>query len=104
MIKKSYDHFKLLDIGDHIFINGKVFTTKQEISFSTSKIILSADKALALVKEKDGQVYDAFSDKEQRYRNRHLDLILNSSVKETLLMIKILKKSDLILIKKNFLK
>ena len=35
-----------------------------------------------VVKEKDGQVFDSFSDKEQRYRNRHLDLILNPEVKE----------------------
>ena len=35
-----------------------------------------------MVKEKDGKVFDSFKDKEQRYRNRHLDLILNPEVKE----------------------
>ena len=36
-----------------------------------------------MVKEKDEQTFDAFIDKEQRYRNRHLDLIVNPSIKET---------------------
>jgi len=38
---------------------------------------------LPIVKEKDGQIFDAFTDPEQRYRNRSLDLIVNPHVKET---------------------
>ena len=46
-------------------------------------ILAKTIRPLPIVKEKDGQVFDSFSDKEQRYRNRHLDLILNPEVKET---------------------
>ena len=81
-----YKIFKLVDIGDFIGVEGLVFTTKTgEISIRAENItILSKSiRPLPIVKEKDGMVYDAFSDKEQRYRNRHLDLILNPKVKET---------------------
>ena len=83
---ESYSYFKLLDIGDYVGIEGLVFTTKTgEISVHTSIITILAKsiRPLPVVKEKDGQVFDSFSDKEQRYRNRHLDLILNPEVKET---------------------
>ena len=102
-----YDHFKLLDIGDHIGVNGKVFKTKTgEISINVMQIsILSKSiRPLPIVKEKDGQLYDAFIDKEQRYRNRHLDLILNPSVKKTFIKrSKILKEIRLYLDQKEFL-
>ncbi len=81
-----YKIFKLVDIGDFIGVEGIVFTTKTgEISVHAEIItILSKSiRPLPIVKEKDGLVFDAFSDKEQRYRNRHLDLILNPRVKET---------------------
>ena len=83
---KSYAHFKLLDIGDYVGVEGTVFTTKTgEITIHTSilTILAKSIRPLPIVKEKDGEVFDAFTDKEQRYRNRHLDLILNSEVKET---------------------
>ena len=83
---ESYSYFKLLDIGDYVGIEGLVFTTKTgEISVHTAIITILAKsiRPLPVVKEKDGQVFDSFSDKEQRYRNRHLDLILNPEVKET---------------------
>ena len=83
---ESYSYFKLLDIGDYVGVEGLVFTTKTgEISVHTSTITILAKsiRPLPVVKEKDGQVFDSFSDKEQRYRNRHLDLILNPEVKET---------------------
>ena len=74
----SYKIFKLVDIGDFIGVEGIVFTTKTgEISVHAENItILSKSiRPLPIVKEKDGLVFDAFSDKEQRYRNRHLGLI-----------------------------
>ena len=83
---ESYENFKLLDIGDFVGIEGSVFTTKTgEISIRTSIITVLAKsiRPLPIVKEKDGITYDAFSDKEQRYRNRHLDLLLNPNVKNT---------------------
>ena len=46
-------------------------------------ILAKSIRPLPVVKEKDGQYFDSFTDKEQRYRNRHLDLILNPQVRET---------------------
>ena len=83
---ESYSNFKLLDIGDFIGVEGEVFKTKTgEISIKTTSLTILAKsiRPLPVVKEKDGQLFDSFSDKEQRYRNRHLDLILNPEVKET---------------------
>ena len=83
---ESYSCFKLLDIGDYVGVEGFVFTTKTgEISIHTSalSVLAKSIRPLPVVKEKDGQIFDSFSDKELRYRNRHLDLILNPEVKET---------------------
>ena len=83
---EPYTNFKLLDIGDFIGIEGKVFKTKTgEISIKTSALTILAKsiRPLPVVKEKDGEIFDSFLDKEQRYRNRHLDLILNPDVKST---------------------
>ena len=84
--EKSYGNFKLFDIGDFVGVSGQVFKTKTgEISIRTSELTLLAKsiRPLPIVKEKDGVKYDSFSDKEQRYRNRHLDLLLNPEVKNT---------------------
>jgi len=84
--EKSYENFKLFDIGDFVGVSGQVFKTKTgEISIRTSELTLLAKsiRPLPIVKEKDGVKYDSFSDKEQRYRNRHLDLLLNPEVKNT---------------------
>ena len=83
---KNYENFKLFDIGDFVGICGQVFRTKtKEISIRASQIILLAKsiRPLPIVKEKDGVVYDSFVDVEQRFRNRHLDLLLNPQVKQT---------------------
>ena len=45
-------------------------------------IIEQIIRPLPVVKEKDGVIYDAFSDPEQRYRQRYIDLIVNPHVKE----------------------
>ena len=96
-----------MDIGDFIGVEGIVFTTKTgEISVHVENItILSKSiRPLPIVKEKDGMVFDAFSDKEQRYRNRHLDLILNPKVKETFFQrAKIIKNIRKFLDEKDFL-
>lgn len=77
----------LLDIGDLIGIKGKVFKTKVgEISVNVSEIILlsKALRPLPIVKkDAEGNIHDAFSDAELRYRQRYVDLIVNDSVKET---------------------
>ena len=81
----QYDMFKLLDIGDYAGVNGFVFKTKtKEISVHAKSIVVLAKstRPLPIVKEKDGQTFDSFEDKEQRYRNRHLDLIVNPAAKK----------------------
>ncbi|MBX2914934.1 MAG: lysine--tRNA ligase [Cyclobacteriaceae bacterium] len=81
---------KLLDIGDIIGVKGYVFTTQTgEISIHvTSFTILSKSlKPLPVVKEtKDEQgnvtLHDAFTDPEQRYRQRYVDLVVNPHVRD----------------------
>jgi lysyl-tRNA synthetase, class II len=81
---------KLLDIGDIIGVKGFVFTTQTgEISIhATSLTVLSkALRPLPVVKEtKDEQgnvhLHDAFTDPEQRYRMRYVDLVVNPQVRD----------------------
>jgi len=87
--KQNYELFGLLDIGDIIGIVGKVFKTRTgEITvFAEELKLLSKNvRPIPVVKEKDGEVFDAFSNKEQRYRQRYLDLIVNPEVKDTFIM------------------
>ncbi len=82
----TYSLFKTLDLGDHIGIEGYLFKTqKGEISLHLTSLILLAKcvRPLPVVKEKDGIIFDAFSDKELRYRMRYVDLIVNDTVRET---------------------
>ncbi|MDR1724189.1 MAG: lysine--tRNA ligase [Tannerella sp.] len=76
---------KLLDIGDFIGIKGYVFRTQMgEISVhaETLTVLSKSLRPLPIVKEKDGVVYDGFTDPEQRYRQRYVDLVVNSGVKD----------------------
>ncbi|MGN1236410.1 MAG: lysine--tRNA ligase, partial [Bacteroidaceae bacterium] len=77
---------RLLDLGDFVGVKGFVFRTQTgEISIHAQELTLLSKslKPLPIVKEKDGQVYDAFEDPELRYRQRYVDLIVNKGVKET---------------------
>ena len=77
---------KLLDIGDVIGIKGDVFKTKvgeTSINVKEFTVLSKSVRPLPIVKEKDGKVYDAFSDPEQRYRQRYLDLIVNRESRHT---------------------
>ncbi len=79
---------KLLDIGDYVGVKGYVFTTKTGsicVHCSELTILSKSIRPLPIVKEKDGQTFDAFTDPEQRYRQRYLDLIVNPTVKDTFL-------------------
>jgi len=76
---------KLLDIGDIIGISGFTFITKTgELSVHVKELKLLAKslRPLPVVKEKDGKVFDAFTDPELRYRQRYVDLIVNPHVRE----------------------
>lgn len=78
---------KLLDIGDIVGINGYVFTTQTgetTIHATEFKLLCKSLKPLPIVKtDNEGIAHDAFSDPEQRYRMRYVDLIVNPNVKET---------------------
>ncbi len=86
---KSFELYKLLDIGDIVGVNGKVFKTRtEEISIYCQNIVLLSKslRPLPIVKEKieDGKktIYDPFSDKELRYRQRYVDLLVNPEVRD----------------------
>jgi len=92
---------KLLDIGDFIGIEGYEFKTKVgEISVHVTKLTLLSKtlRPLPVVKTDDeGNIHDAFTDPELRYRMRYVDLILNPQVKETFV-----KRSKLYTAMRNF--
>ncbi len=76
---------RLVDIGDIIGVKGFVFTTRMgetTVHVKQFTILCKSLRPLPIVKEKEGKVYDAFTDPEQRYRQRYLDLIVNPDVKE----------------------
>ena len=75
---------KLLDIGDIIGIKGFAFVTQtgQKSVHAKELTVLSKSlRVLPIVKEKDGEVFDAFSDPELRYRQIYVDLIVNPQVR-----------------------
>jgi lysyl-tRNA synthetase class 2 len=85
---KLYDEVfkRLTSLGDIIGVKGYVFRTKTgEISLhvQTFQILCKAVRPLPQPKEKDGVVYDAFTDPELRYRMRYVDLIVNPHVLKT---------------------
>ncbi|MEX2589681.1 MAG: amino acid--tRNA ligase-related protein, partial [Chitinophagales bacterium] len=77
---------KLLDIGDFIGIEGYMFKTKVgEISVHVTslKVLSKSLRPLPIVKTDDeGNVHDAFTDPELRFRRRYVDLIVNEGVKD----------------------
>ncbi|NTV06198.1 MAG: lysine--tRNA ligase, partial [Chlorobiaceae bacterium] len=86
----AYNTFKLLDIGDIVGVRGFTFRTKTgEISIHAQEFELLSKSLrpipVAKEKEVEGQkvVYDAFSDREMRYRQRYVDLIVNPEVRKT---------------------
>ncbi|MDR3366338.1 MAG: lysine--tRNA ligase [Prevotellaceae bacterium] len=85
--KKTYNTLfkKLLDIGDIVGVKGYAFVTQTgELSVHARelKLLSKSIRPLPIVKEKDGQVYDAFTDPEKRYRERYVDLIVNPHVRD----------------------
>jgi len=93
---------RFLDIGDIIGINGELFKTKVgEITVLVKdfKILNKSLRPLPLPKvDSQGKEYDSFTDLEQRYRQRYVDLIVNQSVKETFV-----KRTKIINSIRNFL-
>ena len=93
---------KLLDIGDIIGINGTMFKTKVgevTVLVNDFTILNKSLRPLPLPKiDSDGKEYDSFTDLEQRYRQRYVDLIVNSQVKDTFV-----KRTKIINTIRNFL-
>jgi len=98
--KEQYENFKLLDIGDIIGVEGKLFRTKTgELTISVERFKLLT-KALRPLPEK----YHGLKDIELRYRQRYLDLIVNQEVRERFIKrSKIIQFIRLFLVKKDFL-
>ncbi len=77
--EESYKDFKKYDVGDILGIKGEVFTTKTgEISVHAQEVTLLS-KSLQILPEK----YHGLTDTDMRYRQRYVDLIMNSEVKDT---------------------
>lgn len=105
-IGESYDAFKLMDIGDIVGVEGYVFKTKTgEISVHAKNLTLLSKslRPLPIVKEVEDEkgekiIYDQFADKELRYRQRYVDLIVNPDVKEVFII-----RSRIVSVIRNFL-
>jgi lysyl-tRNA synthetase class 2 len=93
---------KLLDIGDIIGIKGTMFKTKVgevTVLVKDFTILNKSLRPLPLPKvDSSGKEYDSFTDLEQRYRQRYVDLIVNSQVKDTFI-----KRTKIINTIRNFL-
>ncbi len=77
---------KLLDIGDIIGVKGYAFITQtgqKSIHAKELTVLSKSLRVLPIVKEKDGEIFDAFADLELRYRQRYVDLIVNPDVRDT---------------------
>lgn len=78
---------KLIDRGDFIAVEGFVFITRMgetSINVKSFKLLSKSLKPLPFPKTDDaGNIHDAFTDPEQRYRRRYVDLTLNPKVRET---------------------
>jgi len=80
----TFQWAKKLDVGDIVGIKGFVFKTRTgEITIHAKSITLLCKnlRPLPIVKEKEGEVFDAFTDKESRYRRRYVDLIVNPKIR-----------------------
>jgi lysyl-tRNA synthetase class 2 len=105
-IGESYEAFRLMDIGDIIGVEGFVFKTKTgEISVHVKKLELLSKslRPLPIAKEAEDEkgnkiVYDQFADKELRYRQRYVDLVVNPQIKDVFI-----KRSKIITSSRKFL-
>ena len=105
-IGDNYDAFRLMDIGDIIGIEGYVFKTKTgEISvhLKTLKLLAKSLRPLPIAKEGEDEqgnkiIYDQFADKELRYRQRYVDLVVNPDVKAVFI-----KRSKIVSSIRNYL-
>lgn len=88
--EELFDLYKLLDLGDFVGIKGHLFITKTEektVWVKTFEILSKSIRPLPVIKSKDEggetKVFQEFSDKEQRYRQRYADLAVHEDVRNT---------------------
>ncbi|MBT8387253.1 MAG: lysine--tRNA ligase [Ignavibacteria bacterium] len=92
-IGEQYAAFKLMDIGDIVGVEGYVFKTKTgetSVHVTLLELLSKSLRPLPIAKEttdEDGNktIHDQFADKELRYRQRYVDLVVNPEVKDTFL-------------------
>ncbi|MDR3678691.1 MAG: lysine--tRNA ligase [Flavipsychrobacter sp.] len=87
---------KLLDLGDIIGIKGYGFITKTgetSIHVTSFMLLTKSLHPLPVIKEKDGEVFDAVTDIEFKYRQRYADLIVNPGVRDTFIKITKMKNA-----------
>lgn len=99
---------KLLDIGDYIGVEGFVFTTRTgeiTVHVNTLRLLSKSLRPLPIVKQDaEGKLHDAFTDPQQRYRMRYVDLTVNPKVRQTfVLRSKIMQAMRQFLINKGYL-
>ena len=105
-IGEEYDAFKLMDIGDIVGVEGYVFKTRTEetsVHVKSMTLLSKSLRPIPIAKEtvdEDGNkvIHDQFADKELRYRQRYVDLIVNPEVKEVFK-----KRSSIITAMRSFL-
>ncbi len=101
-----YDAFRLMDIGDIIGIEGFVFKTKTgetSVHATSLKLLTKSLRPLPIPKETTDEqgnkvIHDQFTDKELRYRQRYVDLVVNPKVKDVFI-----KRSKIISSIRSFL-
>ncbi|MCI0513931.1 lysine--tRNA ligase [candidate division KSB1 bacterium] len=102
---ENFEIFLLMDLGDFIGVSGDVLKTRTgeiTIKVDTLQLLSKSIRPMPVVKEKmegDKKVYyDQFADKELRYRQRYLDLLVNPDVREVFV-----KRSQIVRTIRNFL-
>ncbi|OON68704.1 lysine--tRNA ligase [Hymenobacter sp. CRA2] len=98
---------RLIDLGDFVGVTGRVFKTmvgETSIHVTGFKLLSKALRPLPVVKERKDEatgetiVYDAFTDPEQRYRQRYVDLVVNPHVRDAFV-----KRTQLVQAMRNYL-
>ncbi len=83
--EKDYFVFQQIDIGDIVGVAGQPFYTKTNepsLRLNSFQLLSKNLSTLPIVKEKEGKVFDSFSDIETRYRKRYVDILVNQGVKK----------------------
>ena len=94
MDEEEYDRFKKYDVGDIVGVDGEVFRTQRgEMSVRAKKITLLSKSLLPLPEK-----FHGLTDKELRYRQRYVDLIVNPEVKKNFMI-----RSQFIKFMRNYL-